>query len=128
MDLTVDEKLFAIKTISSRTQFLQNKPPERPPKPALHSIVNDRNHVDDYMEVCYKRRYTFYSDDEKTRFFHLFSSKRLSASAAAKQLGIHIRAAQKWVKSYYENPESILEKKKNQDNIVFLERSISNFF
>jgi hypothetical protein len=25
MDLTVDEELFAIKTISSRTQFLQNK-------------------------------------------------------------------------------------------------------
>ena len=78
----------------------------------MHSIVDDRNHVDDYMEVCNKRRYTFYSDDEKTRFFHLFSSKSLSASAAAKQLGIHIRAAQKWVKSYYEDPESILEKKK----------------
>ncbi|KAG0942018.1 hypothetical protein G6F32_008199 [Rhizopus arrhizus] len=36
----------------------------------------------------------------------------LSASAAAKQLGIHIRAAQRWVKRYYENPESIFEKKK----------------
>ncbi|KAI8083956.1 uncharacterized protein B0P05DRAFT_535595 [Gilbertella persicaria] len=28
MDLDIDEELFAIKTISSRTQFLLNKPPE----------------------------------------------------------------------------------------------------
>lgn len=64
------------------------------------------------MELGNKRRYTFYSDDEKTRFFHLFFSKNLSASAAARQLGIHIRAAQRWVKRYYEDPESIFEKKK----------------
>jgi transposase len=36
----------------------------------------------------------------------------LNASAAARQLGIHIRAAQRWVKRYYEDPESIFEKKK----------------
>ena len=63
------------------------------------------------MDLCNKRRYIFYSDDEKTRFFHLFLVDA-SASAAAKQLGIHIRAAQRWVKRYYENPESIFEKKK----------------
>ncbi|KAI7861933.1 hypothetical protein BDF14DRAFT_1862271 [Spinellus fusiger] len=62
------------------------------------------------MELCNKRRCTFYSG-EKTRFFHLFFSKCLSASAATKQLGIHIHAAQKWVKRYYD-PESIFEKKK----------------
>jgi transposase len=112
MDLAVDEELFAIETISSHTQFLQNKPPERPSKPTLHLTGDERNHVDVYMDLCNKRRYTFYSDDEKTRFFHLFFSKCLSASAAAKQLGIHIRAAQRWVKRYYENPESIFEKKK----------------
>lgn len=49
---------------------------------------------------CNKRSYTFYSDDKKTRFFHLFFSKYLRVSAAAKQLGIHIRAAQRWVKRY----------------------------
>ena len=50
----------------------------------------------------------------KTRpdFFHLFFSKCLNASAAARQSGIHIRAAQRWVKRYYEDPESIFEKKK----------------
>lgn len=36
----------------------------------------------------------------------------LNASAAARQLGIHIRVAQRWVKRYYEDPESIFEKKK----------------
>ncbi|KAG1052847.1 hypothetical protein G6F43_005032 [Rhizopus delemar] len=73
MHLSVDEELSAIETLSSRTQFLQNKPPERPPKP---------------------------------------THKCLSASAAARQLGIHVRSAQRWVKRYYEDPESIFEKKK----------------
>lgn len=36
----------------------------------------------------------------------------MNASAAARQLGIHIRAAQRRIKRYYEDPESILEKKK----------------
>ncbi|KAG1536673.1 hypothetical protein G6F46_012876 [Rhizopus delemar] len=111
MDLVVDEELFAIETISSRTQFLKNKPPERP-NPAIHPTANEMSNEDVDMELCNKRRYTFYSDDEKTRFFHLFFSKNLSASAAARQLGIHIRAAQRWVKRYYEDPESIFEKKK----------------
>jgi transposase len=111
MDLVVDEELFAIETISSRTQFLMNKPPERYSNPVMHPVSDDRNNDVD-MELFNKRRYTVYSDDEKTRFFHLFFSKCLSASVAARQLGIHIRAAQRWVKRYYEDPESIFEKKK----------------
>lgn len=55
--------------------------------------------------------YAVYSDEDKTRFFHLFFSNCLKASAAARQLGIHFRAAQRWVKRYYEDPESIFEKK-----------------
>ncbi|CEI93947.1 hypothetical protein RMCBS344292_08171 [Rhizopus microsporus] len=64
------------------------------------------------MELCNKRCYTVYSDEDRTRIFHLFFSKRLNASAAARQLGIHIRAAQRWVKHYYEDSESIFKKKK----------------
>ncbi|KAG1043165.1 hypothetical protein G6F43_011728 [Rhizopus delemar] len=97
MDLVVDEELFAIETISSRTQFLMNKPPERP----IHTIVPavaEKRSEDVAMELFNKRRYTFYSDDEKTRFFHLFFSRCLSASAAARQLGIHVHTAQRWVK------------------------------
>ncbi|KAI7865241.1 hypothetical protein BDF14DRAFT_1730640, partial [Spinellus fusiger] len=38
--------------------------------------------------------------------------KCLNASASVRQLGIHIRSAQRWVKLYYKDPESIFEKKK----------------
>ncbi|CEP17181.1 hypothetical protein [Parasitella parasitica] len=93
MDLVVDEELFAIETISSRTQFLMNKPPERYSNPVMHPVSDDKNNDVD-MELFNKRR------------------KCSSASAAARQLGIHIRAAQRWVKRYYEDPESIFEKKK----------------
>ncbi|KAI8643599.1 hypothetical protein BD408DRAFT_475296 [Parasitella parasitica] len=87
--------LFAIKTKSS----------QRPTNPAMLPI----SLFDE------KRCYTVYSDERKTRFFHLFFSKCLNATAAAaaavRQLGIHIRAAQRWVKRYYENSESMFEKK-----------------
>lgn len=58
----VDEELFAIETISSRTQFLKDKPPERP-NPAIHPTANEMSNEDVDMELCNKRRYTFYSDD-----------------------------------------------------------------
>ncbi|KAG1466321.1 hypothetical protein G6F46_002024 [Rhizopus delemar] len=112
MVLVVDEELFAIETISYRTQFLMNKLPERPSNPVIHPVTNVRNNEDVDMELCNKRRYALYSNEDKTTFFHLFFSKCLNASAAARQLGIHIRAAQRWVKRYYEDPESIFEKKK----------------
>lgn len=70
----VDDELFAIETISSRSQYLMNKPLERP-FPTMHSAADERNSKDVDMELCNKRRYTFYSDDEKTRFFRLFFSK-----------------------------------------------------
>lgn len=41
MDLVVDDKLFAIETISSRTQFLANKPPERPHNPVMRAVADD---------------------------------------------------------------------------------------
>lgn len=41
MNLSADEGLFAIETISSRTQFPQNIPPERPSKPTLQSAGNE---------------------------------------------------------------------------------------
>ncbi|KAG0735968.1 hypothetical protein G6F32_008590 [Rhizopus arrhizus] len=77
MDFVVDDELFAIKTIGSRTQFLMNKPPKRP----IHTGT-------------------------------MVPAAAESASAAARQLGIHVRAAQRWVKRDREDPESIFEKKK----------------
>ncbi|KAG1454447.1 hypothetical protein G6F56_007319 [Rhizopus delemar] len=109
IDVAVDEELFAIETISSRTQFLMNKPSERS-NPVMH-LVMDKNSEGIYMELCNKRRYTAYSDEDKTRFLHLFFSRSFQVFAAARQLGIHIRAAQRWIKPYYEDPERIFVKK-----------------
>lgn len=91
-----------------------NKPPERPIS-TMHPAADERNGKDVDMNLCKKRRYSFYSYDRKTEFFHLFFSKWASTSAAAKQLGIHVRVARRWVKRYGEDPESILEKKKKSD-------------
>jgi transposase len=102
---------IAVETISSHIQFLMNKPPERSSIPVTHPVANERNDDID-MELCNMRRYTVYFDEDKTRFFHVFFSKCLNASTAARQLDIHIRAAQRCVKHYYEDPESIFEKKK----------------
>lgn len=43
MDLVVGEELFAIATIICRTQFLKNKPAERPSNPVIHPVTNVRN-------------------------------------------------------------------------------------
>jgi transposase len=61
-------------------------------------------------EASIKRNYTLYTDQDKVRFFKLLFEKCLSASAAAKQLGIHVRTAQRWTKQYERDPDSIFEK------------------
>ena len=38
--------------------FFKINPPERPPKPMLHPVGDERNRVDVYMELCNKRHYT----------------------------------------------------------------------
>ncbi|KAG1194999.1 hypothetical protein G6F70_008565 [Rhizopus microsporus] len=63
-------------------------------------------------EASSKRAYTFYTDQDKVRFFKLVFEKVMSASAAAKQLGIHVRTAQRWAQMYKTDPESIFIKHK----------------
>ncbi|KAG1133933.1 hypothetical protein G6F37_006902 [Rhizopus arrhizus] len=46
MDLVVDEELFAIETISSRTPFLMKKPPERHSNPVMLPVTDDRKNED----------------------------------------------------------------------------------
>ncbi|CEP19613.1 hypothetical protein [Parasitella parasitica] len=89
-DLVVDEELFAIEAIRFCTQFIKNKYAERP-NLAVHPNENEMSHEDIFLSNF---------------------SKNLSAHPAARQLGIHIRAAQRCFKRYYENPESVFEKKK----------------
>ena len=70
MDLVVDEELYAIETISSRTQFLMNNLPSNP---GILPVADERNYGVD-MDLCNKRCYTVYSDEDKTRFFIYFSA------------------------------------------------------
>jgi hypothetical protein len=46
MDLGIDEELFAVETLSSRTQFLMNKPPEKHSNPVMLPVADDRNNED----------------------------------------------------------------------------------
>ncbi|KAG0784376.1 hypothetical protein G6F16_012117 [Rhizopus arrhizus] len=58
-------------------------------------------------EANVKRDYVRYTVQDKARFFDLKIEKCTSASAAAKQLGIHIRTAYRWVKQYSMCPDTI---------------------
>lgn len=60
-------------------------------------------------EANIKRHYVRYTVQDKVRFFNLKIEKYMSASTAAKQLGIHVRTAQRWVKQYNTCPDSIFE-------------------
>lgn len=60
-----------------------------------------------------KRDYTAYTDQDKVRFFKLMFKKVLSASAAAKQLDIHVCSAQRWVLQYEKDPDNIFKKRKS---------------
>ena len=77
MDLVIDEDLFAFETISSRIQFLRNKPPEKPCNPVIYPVTDKRNNEVIDMELCSKRRYTVYSDEDKTRFFSFIFQQML---------------------------------------------------
>ncbi|KAI8645406.1 hypothetical protein BD408DRAFT_459347 [Parasitella parasitica] len=106
MELVDDGELYAIETTGSQTQFLMNKPPERPSNPVILPVADERN-CDVDMGLRNKRRYTVYSDEDKIRFFYLFFSKCLNASAIARQLGVFIMT------------KTLKEKRKNQDEVVF---------
>ncbi|KAL1926038.1 hypothetical protein VTP01DRAFT_7131 [Rhizomucor pusillus] len=113
MDYVIDEELYALQTVSSHTGYLRTLSSER-----NHEFV--AKHVDEpkdkdvYMrETTPKRNYTTYTNQDKVRFFRLMFEKVLSASVAAKQLGIHVRSAQRSALRYEKDPDSIFKKRKN---------------
>ncbi|KAL4209699.1 hypothetical protein AB4K20DRAFT_1904675 [Rhizopus microsporus] len=113
MDYIIDEERYALETVSSHTQYLHNQPQEN--NFDVDSMA-DEDAKDD-SDVCMKeasskRAYTFYTDQDKVRFFKLVFEKVMSASAAAKQLGIHVRTAQRWAQMYKTDPDSIFIKHK----------------
>ena len=105
MDYIIDEERYALETVSSHTQYLHNQPQEN--NFDVDSMAKDE------VDVCMsKRAYTLYTDQDKVRFFKLMFEKVMSASAAAKQLGIHVRTAQRWAQMYKTDPDSIFIKHK----------------
>ncbi|KAG0947461.1 hypothetical protein G6F57_002319 [Rhizopus arrhizus] len=114
MDYVVDEEQYTLQPISSHTDYLRT----------LYNVHNHREpavmHMDEpqsrdirMRESNTKRDYTVYMDQDKVRFFKLMFEKVLSASAAAKQLGIHVRSAQRWALKYEQDPDSLFKKRKS---------------
>lgn len=113
MDYVVDEEQYTLQPISSHTDYLRT----------LYNVHNHREpavmHMDEpqsrdirMRESNTKRDYTVYMDQDKVRFFKLMFERVLSASAAAKQLGIHVRLAQRWALQYEKDSESTFKKRK----------------
>ncbi|RCI03223.1 hypothetical protein CU098_011482 [Rhizopus stolonifer] len=98
MDYVVDEEQYTFQPISSHTDYLRT----------LYNVHNHREpavmHVDESQ---------IYTDQDKARFFKLMFEKVLSASAAAKQLGMHVHSAQRWALQYEQDPDSLFKKRKS---------------
>ncbi|KAG1556064.1 hypothetical protein G6F50_012777 [Rhizopus delemar] len=113
MDYIIDEERYALETVSSHTQYLHNQPQENNFDVDSMADEDAKDDPDVCMkEASSKRTYTLYTDQDKVRFFKLVFEKVMSASAAAKQLGIHVRTAQRWAQMYKTDPDSIFIKHK----------------
>ncbi|CEG64000.1 hypothetical protein RMATCC62417_01048 [Rhizopus microsporus] len=111
MDYIIDEERYALETVSSHTQYLHNQPQENNFDNFDVGSMTDEDAKDD-VDFCMeeapsKRMYTLYTDQGKIRSYKLMFEKVMSASATAKQLGIHVRTAQRWAQMYKTGPDSI---------------------
>ncbi|CEI85914.1 hypothetical protein RMCBS344292_00363 [Rhizopus microsporus] len=113
MDYIIDEERYALETVSSHTQYLHNQPQENNFDIGSMTDEDAKDDVDVCMkEASSKRAYALYTDQDKAKFFKLMFENVMSASAAAKQLGIHVRTAQRWAQMYKTDPDSIFIKHK----------------
>ncbi|KAI9026002.1 hypothetical protein CLU79DRAFT_691671, partial [Phycomyces nitens] len=109
MEYIVDQDEFVVEAIATHSEYLKNIPscefssvcPMLTEKPKDEDICMKDANV--------KRDYVRYTVQDKVRFFDLKIEKCMSASAAAKQLGIHIRTAQRWVRQYSLCPDGIFD-------------------
>ncbi|CEI88626.1 hypothetical protein RMCBS344292_03008 [Rhizopus microsporus] len=109
MDYIIDEERYALETVSSHTQYLHNQPQENNFDVDSMADEDAKDDPDVCMkEASSKRAYTFYTDQDKVRFFKLVFEKVMSA----KQLGIHVCTAQRWAQMYKTDPDSIFIKHK----------------
>ncbi|KAL1929229.1 hypothetical protein VTP01DRAFT_2288 [Rhizomucor pusillus] len=113
MDYIVDEEQYALETVSSYSHYLRNTPVAKDRQIAAMQTDGVKNDTDICMkDASVKRDYTLYTDQDKVRFFNLLFEKCMTASAAAKQLGINVRTGQRSAKQYEKEPDSIFKKRK----------------
>ncbi|KAG1051646.1 hypothetical protein G6F43_006157 [Rhizopus delemar] len=91
MDYIVDQNAFIVETIATHTEYLGNAVPNESSLTCPMLLEKPKNKDIHMKEAKPKRAYVRYTVQKKARFFGLKIEKCMSASAAAKQLGIHIR-------------------------------------
>ncbi|KAG0790251.1 hypothetical protein G6F57_001094 [Rhizopus arrhizus] len=109
MDCIVNEEQYRLETLSSHTQYLSKLHQEENNETQAMQIEDDVKVVTDVAmrEMSIKRNYKLYTDQDRLRLLKLLLDKCLSASAAAKRLSIHVRAAQRWTKQYNKDPDRL---------------------
>jgi hypothetical protein len=100
MDYIVDQNEFIVETIATHSEYLKHSASSESSRTCPMLVGKSKEEDTPMKEVNIKRHYVRYTVQDKFRFFNLQIEKCMSASAAAKQLGIHVRTAQRWVKQY----------------------------
>ncbi|KAG0747888.1 hypothetical protein G6F62_002141 [Rhizopus arrhizus] len=109
MEYVVDQNEFIVESIATHSEYLKNMLSCESSSVCPMLIEKPKDEDIRMKEADTKRDYVRYTVQDKARFFDLKIEKCMSASAAANQLGIHIRTAQRWVKQYNMRPDSIFE-------------------
>jgi hypothetical protein len=93
MDYVVDQT----ETIATHSEYLKDAASSE--SSLTYPILIEESKDEDIRmkKANTKWEYVRYTVQDKVRFFDLKIEKCMSASAAAKQLGIHIRTAQRWL-------------------------------
>ncbi|KAI7861424.1 hypothetical protein BDF14DRAFT_1738723 [Spinellus fusiger] len=90
MDSIVDQNEFIVEIIATHTEYLRNAVPNESSLTCPMLLEKPKNEDVHMKEAKPKRDYVRSTVQDKARFFDLKIEKCMTASAAAKQLGIHL--------------------------------------
>ncbi|CEP13237.1 hypothetical protein [Parasitella parasitica] len=109
IDYIVDQNEFIVETIATHSEYLKHSASSESSWTCPMLVEKSKEEDTPMKEANIKRHFVRYTVQDKVRFFNLKIEKCMSASTAAKQLGIHVRTAQRWVKQYNTCSDSIFE-------------------
>ncbi|CEG81604.1 hypothetical protein RMATCC62417_15786 [Rhizopus microsporus] len=95
MDYIVDQNEFVVETIATHSEYLKHTACGESSRTCPMLVEKPKEGDTRMKEANIKRNCVRYTVQDKARFFDLKIKKCMSASAAAKQLGIHARIAQR---------------------------------